>query len=147
MAYISLVLALILSVCLLGNSSTYSTIHRILLLRHEDNANRNEFLDNFIASNVSQYRPELFNITVLEVQSDSPPHFNTLAAFCEQIISHGVSVIISLDKQAHPNLIDVYASYAGIPVLKIFHSDDLKPLNKVCLTNKHQPSADHLERN
>jgi hypothetical protein len=60
------------------------------------------------------------NFTVLRSGGES--YKGILDKFCRVVKNTGVSVIISEDTSSHPKLLDVYASYVGIPVIKLFHS-------------------------
>ena len=62
-----------------------------------------------------------FNFTVLE--GDEESYQEMLDRFCTIAENTGVSAIISEDRSSHPKLLDVYASYMGIPLIKIFQSD------------------------
>ena len=96
---------------------------------------KEQALSNFVkfpANNSANHLEIMLNFTVLDQeQDDSLIHIKTMSAFCELTASRGVSFVISLDKISHPNVIDIYAGYIGIPVLKMFYSDQPHPLKQV----------------
>ena len=137
MKFLWLALALLFQVCSTSNLS-FPMHHHILLLQKQSKANsqiKEQALSNFVtflANNSANHSEILLNVTVLDQeQDDSLIHIKTMSAFCELTASRGVSFIISLDKMSHPNVIDIYAGYIGIPVLKMFYSDQPHPVKQV----------------
>ena len=72
-----------------------------------------------------------YNFTVLE--SGLGSYQEMLDKFCSIIQNTGVSAIISKDRSSYFEIIDVYASYMGVPVIKLFHTKQEQQVYKqVC---------------
>ncbi|XP_028404763.1 glutamate receptor ionotropic, NMDA 1-like [Dendronephthya gigantea] len=64
----------------------------------------------------------------------------TTDEFCRILKNTGVSAIVSLNISSHPKHIDIYASYIGIPVIKLFNNPFKQDVVK-----QNQSSQIHLE--
>ena len=109
--------------CLWQSQSVYSNTIEVVIVRQEifgnNNLSRYVFFQN-INDGLS------FNFTVLQEGEES--YQEMLDRFCTIAENTGVSAIISEDRSSHPKLLDVYASYMGIPLIKLFQSDYEKQL-------------------
>ncbi len=112
--------------CLWQSQSIYSNTIEVVIVRKEILGNNN--LSGYVFFQSINDGCNGFNFTVLE--GDEESYQEMLDRFCKIAENTGVSVIISEDRSSHPKLLDVYASYMGVPLIKLFQSDFKEQLVK-----------------
>lgn len=109
--------------------SRFSNIVQVVIITKEDLLEKNTLSVYVSQENITDRRS--YNFTVLKGGKRS--YQEILEKFCSIIKHTGVTAIISTDGSSYFKISDVYASYMGVPVIKLFHSNYEPPVAKqVC---------------
>ena len=99
--------------------SSFSNIVQVVVVTQEDRLKNNSLSGYVTLENVTDRHN--YNITVLKDGWKS--YQEILKRFCSIVKNRGVTAIIFKDRSSNFKIFDVFASFMGVPVIKLFHSN------------------------